>query len=363
MRKIAVIWICSLLVLSFKPVRADDSALSGIAGGAVSPMEQHPSVRMVNEKVDIRLGKNGATVKCLFTFKNEGPACSVLMGFPERVWASGDASAFGRLQHFVSYVDGKKAIIDYRPAARNKEGYQYREDYTSWYVKKVKFARNQTRKVTDEYFCRYGSHAQVESTTLPAQFVTYVLKTGANWKGPIGTAVITVDATHAVSFMDIKPPAHSVKVGDKHWIWTAKNLEPKEDFQVDLYPRYPLLNGRLIGGGYWWPMEMNAGNLMVSTEFLTQLGGEVDVKKQTCTVQYGKHTLFMKNGDREAMLDSKPVMLSVPIWVRNNSDTCTMPLVSVVKLLGGKVSKDTKTGRLNVRLTDLHPKSEPNASP
>jgi hypothetical protein len=58
----------------------------------------------------------------------------------------------------------------------------------------------------------------------------------------------------------------------------------------------------------------------------------------------------MKQGDLHGLLDSKHVTLAESVVVTHGE--CQIPLASVVQILGGKVTKDKKTGRLNVHLKE-----------
>jgi hypothetical protein len=284
------------------------------------------------------------------------------MGFPECQWAGGEGGLFGGLQQFVSYVDGKKVEVKHRfPAKSNSHGEG--DAYTSWYVKRVDFALGQTRTVENDYFSRYGR--SFLEATLEEQMFTYVLMTGATWKGTIGEIAINVDATRLGNIRDIELPKGCIKAAHHQWKWVARDVEPKKDFCINLRPRIPLLNGGKTSDACdpsWSRLEDPHGIAMIGSGFISAVGGEeeTDLKKRTCTIRYNGHTLMMKEGTLKAMLDSKAVSLPISIEMPHRYEEGTtqesmVPLVSVVQWFGGSVTTDKKTGRLNVNLKDRNP--------
>ncbi len=71
---------------------------------------KHPTVRMVDEVIHIRIGKTEMTADCRFTFKNEGNAASVRIGFPDHdsdPYLDPKKGIQSIYRSFKSYVDGK----------------------------------------------------------------------------------------------------------------------------------------------------------------------------------------------------------------------------------------------------------------
>jgi hypothetical protein len=141
-----------LLGSSHLNVFADDAALEAV-GGNLSPMKGHPAIRMVGEEVHIKLpdGK----VEARFVFKNEGPATTITIGFPEQ----GKDTMPRRPSHLVSFkswVDGKlvstKQVFTEKPEDGGNDYY-----YKSWWIKKVPFAKGQTLTIEPISKVRFGS--------------------------------------------------------------------------------------------------------------------------------------------------------------------------------------------------------------
>ena len=215
-----------LLLCLAIPAAANDTAMQG-AGGAIQPMRQHSSVRMVSERVDVKLrGAARARVRCEFVFRNEGKTAVVKMGFP--AYASGDVRPLDKsdLWNFRSLVDGKPVkttFVKAKPVSK-----QVVPEYEAWYVKVVPFKAGQTRTVVDTYGGRLGESAY-GAGAIGKSFL-YILETGKNWKGTIGKAVITVDASNpppGVRFKSASPKGYARR-GNK-FVWTLKDFEPVKD--------------------------------------------------------------------------------------------------------------------------------------
>ncbi|MDO8684794.1 MAG: DUF4424 family protein [Armatimonadota bacterium] len=219
--------ILSVLLLPL-PIFANDTAMIG-AGGTVEPMRQHDSIRLIKERVDVRLmGLRPAKVRCEFLFKNEGKSpVTVKMGFP--VHASGDVRPIKstNLRNFRSYVDGKPIKTRFAQARPTTES-----QYKAWYVKNVSFAPGQTRKVVDIYGSPLGD-AFIRTNRID-HFFHYILTTGRNWKGPIGEAVIAVDISYMPKgyVLEAARPNNYFLRGSR-LTWTMRNFEPNENIGLD----------------------------------------------------------------------------------------------------------------------------------
>jgi hypothetical protein len=149
--------------------------------GAPKLMKGHPSVRMVDERVLISIKRKTMVVDCTFRFKNEGPAGTVRMGFPDYDSGVDDVKTTKTtFAYFKSYVDGKRHQTRF-----------LRGDFKAWQVKDVAFRQGQLRTVRNVYEVQLGA-ARVGSEGGMAYEAHYVLETGASWKGEIGKTEIVV---------------------------------------------------------------------------------------------------------------------------------------------------------------------------
>jgi hypothetical protein len=172
--------------------RANDSAIEGAGGSPIAigsiqkvqPLKgEHRSIRMLRETVDMTLGEQSYEVIANFVFRNEGAATTVLMGFPEG--AGGDID-FGPLEkrsayrNFATWVDGRRAPVR-RIVAKQAE---YDFDFDAYWVKSVRFARGQTRRVRVSYRAPVG-------TSVGFDYIYYDF-TGGNWKGKVADSRLTI---------------------------------------------------------------------------------------------------------------------------------------------------------------------------
>jgi hypothetical protein len=170
---------------------------------------------MVRERVDMAVGATYTVVDCRFVFHNDGPACSVRMGFPDegdgsyqtdvRMSAT-DADSpppktgvpYTCFYWFHSFVDGKP-VPTHPVWAKEKEGL-----VISWHTKTVHFAAGQTRVVRDRY--KQGSGMAAALGTGYIGITYYTMHTGSSWKGRIGDAIVRVH------FLDRRGPMHPISL-------------------------------------------------------------------------------------------------------------------------------------------------------
>ncbi len=282
---------CALTVLlvSLSVVAcANDAAVRGV-GGAVAPMDSHPSIRMVREKVDARIGRDDVKVRCEFVFKNEGPATTVKMGFPE--WSWGDSArpiVTTEFKSFKSWVDGKPVGTKLIPSAKGQS-----MEYEAWHVKDVRFGANQTRTVVDECISSLGGDS------MGASFFSYVLRTGKSWKGKIGKAVVTVDASGVDSFYKIMPSHDKGYVQKGSTIvWSARDFEPSDNIHVHMEPWKLWVGDDGIYVGISDPRLFGEKGIAVAHVLrLEDIEGckvAWDSARKECLVSYRGHSLRMK---------------------------------------------------------------------
>jgi hypothetical protein len=275
-------WILTtlFLLLSLNAVQADDGSSSLISGGASVAVTPHPSVRMVREEVQVQLYPDKALVHCQFIFKNDGKACSVKMGFPEEKQASGDTGKLFRMWGFKSWVDG--TLVQTRRVQMVRGHQNAFNSYQALYLKEVSFKSGQVRTVVDEYTTELGDMGWIFSPYCEYRLFTYVLKTGATWKGSIGEAEIKVDYSHLPFLYHVKPElAGSVRRG-KSLIWILKNIEPKEDVSIILEKRGPKLNGKTIPGDSWSPYIVREGVLRSVQALFMSCAELLNISKMVC---------------------------------------------------------------------------------
>ena len=182
----------SLLVIAstVNPSFADDGGIS--FGGSPHLLNGHKSVSMRAENIRIDVHDQIINVDCKFVFHNDGPTCTVRMGFPdEGLGAAEPYQGFpvptgpklkATFKSYVSYVGGKRVPTSVVPT---------NDRALYWHAKTVTFPAHKDCIVRDVYTLPPG--AQVTSGNGMYKQTSYILHTGASWHGPIRNAEIAVN--------------------------------------------------------------------------------------------------------------------------------------------------------------------------
>lgn len=186
-----------LLMIGFAAVAAaNDSAIQGTGGTPavlssiqkVQPLKgEHPSVRMVRERVAMVVQADYYDVIADFVFQNVGEACIVLMGFPEGASGDTDFSALRKktaYQKFETFVDGEK--VQARRIVANDPEEDF--DFDAYWVKRVNFEAGQSRRVRVTYSAPLGRNSMGE------RYVYYDF-TGGNWRDLVAESLLTIHFT------------------------------------------------------------------------------------------------------------------------------------------------------------------------
>ncbi len=215
----AVLYLAAAILLTAH-LFADDYS-SAVDGDQIIPVESR-DIRMASERVDIAAewpieGHYGMLyhVDAEFILVNEsGKPQSILVSFP----GDDDVKGFSRT------VDGKAVEFVRYESKDQPQVYAF--------TSRIDFAAGQTRKVR----VRYLGVADSEGSW------SYILKTGAHWKGTIGEAVVSVhfppdapsvggnDSWETAEDLRLSPANYTVK--DRTVTWTFKDFKPAEDVLV-----------------------------------------------------------------------------------------------------------------------------------
>jgi hypothetical protein len=244
-----------VFIWAFCAAWADDGASSGLTG-SVQLLDSHPTIRMVSEVVRVSLPK--AKVRASFVFRNEGPATTVRMAFPEEGYGdvTTPTSQGDSFEFFRSYVDGKRVKVT-RVVDKERTG---EAEYHVWWVKRVHFGRGQTRRVVCEYEgggsrSSYGWYGW-----------SYTLKTGASWKGTIGRARIICDIRGLEPYCRLKIRPAGYRRRGNTVVWDFRNFKPKKDIDFSWQTAFldvvvngmPITRHRSKGKVYdidWWSAD------------------------------------------------------------------------------------------------------------
>lgn len=194
-------------------------------GKAIQPLRDVP-VQMVSEDVEISLFSTMVWVDCLFTPRNEGKTDTIEVGFP-RGW-EGDLMEFRAKNASITGVYTVETIAQ-DPAW---DGEDRRGELPWWKVFKVPFeSTDQTVKVKNSY----GTYLRPrEPKYLDDLAFTYIMKTGALWKGNIEDARVTISLRNVPfdQVTSISPEGYTREGNDI--IWRFQNFKPDRDIEISI---------------------------------------------------------------------------------------------------------------------------------
>ena len=358
---------------------ANDTMMVG-TGGSLRPMTgEHKSIRMVREWVRMDVHPTYYDVSVQFVFRNDGPATTVQMGFPE--FNSGGMSRdFYRnrsgYKWFHTSIDGRRVPAKRVYVEDPKEEFQQK----AYWVKTVDFSRNQERVIRVDYRSDGGEDS------MGGRYAEYNF-TGKNWAGTVDeSSIAVVMHTPGVYYMRNVPPG-TTRVGNRFSNrWT--NWQAEMPFGLVYAPTYQgamLLQGDALGfqprneffieqpgrtpSPAWAPdVIVLKGTAFVRMQSLRDfLDGQArkkgrsittsktwDPKTNTVTLVTSEHQLVFRVGEREMKVDGRAVALSAaPFRMPRNqySDPgIYVPLKPVADALGGTVSVDAETRTVRLDL-------------
>jgi hypothetical protein len=338
----ATVLAASITILFASLSLANDSAM-GSVGGTLAPMDEHPSIRLVFEQIDVTQKRVSAKVTCTFVFKNEGEATIVKMGFPE---VRDEGNPLGEFEGFRSRIDGK--TVEVKPTAWVSEpgGFTGRR----WWVKTVRFGRGETRVVENSYSSRTGTDSH------GVRFFHYELKTGKNWSGPIGRALITIDTAAVRDHQTFDPEPADCTVEDNCFTWTFTEFEPAEDIRLTYYESYDnfFVDGerrRDYGGALPRAPRIEDGVLTGGPSNLHELF-DLDVtvseEGQALTISGCGTTVRLTAGSTTAFVNDEALVLPRAPELRDrlgwqNGQVMVFPLAPVARAFGATVWLDPET--------------------
>jgi hypothetical protein len=245
------------IFISYAAIAFCDDGSYYLAGnsGAVIPVK-NDAIAMEKEDIKINIGiqkwdRVSADYDCMFYFANtSNKTQTALIGFPHKLNAqvSWDYTDNGRMVttptdtpvcDFYFYVDGKKKPFSPMPVKGNpdlKDVPAYDVIYTTEVVfepKEKKIIRNTFRM----YYFLQG-YPSPDPMHIPHGFntITYILKTGLTWKGPIGVADIRVIFDTPKDFLSFRanPDDYRIEENPEQIHYHYINFSPKSDIAVTL---------------------------------------------------------------------------------------------------------------------------------
>ena len=257
----------SLLAIIFlaTTASADDASL-GRVGENVQPIF-NTRVEMLAEDVRVKVTPERSFVEAVFIFRNNGPAATVLVGFPEEEILDG-REGFGddtELHDFKAFIDGKEVPVQ-KKKGLVPEINPRSIDYPSWYTWEVEFAEGQIRELRNTYWVKnlYWSNGEV--------LAGYILTTGSTWEGSIGHARVTFEMQDILPYRLRAIIPGNYRFEGHNLVWEWWDFDPDTNIEVIFDNRglLPFVQQALPpeAADQWW-QKITAGKYL---EVLQEIG-------------------------------------------------------------------------------------------
>ncbi|MFH1117091.1 MAG: hypothetical protein V1792_24500 [Pseudomonadota bacterium] len=212
--------------------QADLGPLLMLRGGVVAPKAPHQSIRLESQDVTIRLGKTGYLVNAVFHFRNTGQTGTEWVGFPKKRVNEGYSNGDSDFLRFDTWVDGMKTAVKQErdlSAAEDRSPGLRRDN--SWMVHHVTFPGHGNTTIRCVYEAAYDFGFKTKA-------MSYLYGTGAFWKGRVGSAVFTIDATDVGGtkniFVEFRSAPSVRRLGANALRYEIHDFEPRPEAQVDV---------------------------------------------------------------------------------------------------------------------------------
>jgi hypothetical protein len=239
--KIAII----ILTLCLHTNLFADIAPHPIKAKSISPKDQ-TSIRMESEKVIIDLYNDSSVVKCLFIMKNLGEKEKLQIGFPEMSFHYyRQKSKVDEANRFQVKENGKTLKFAFSDSLRYNEEYRKKVETfqikEEWYLWESEFKQGESKTIEVQYSLPFGMLYKTNE-----RFFTYLLSTGANWKGTIGKAEIIVHLKDIEMDSLISNQPDNCEINNRQLKWTFLDFEPtpNDDIKINYNSSKILYSGK-----------------------------------------------------------------------------------------------------------------------
>lgn len=210
---------CVLLAAWAAPTRADDSQV-GQAGATVFPVETS-DVSMVSERIAV---DEVMHIVCEYGFLNSGPTRVLTIGFPQPTFGTAEGRGEADLPITDFRVWDGDRELEVRTVRGSPGPNAPPPGYPEFKVFDVEFPHAERKTIRHEY--QYTPDS--ENSGMQKRF-RFILKTGALWKGPIGTFTFTVDGLHTFLIDRASLSLPGAAIGDRQISWNLADLNPTQD--------------------------------------------------------------------------------------------------------------------------------------
>ncbi len=193
------------------------------------------SVRMESEKVVIDLYNDSSVVKCSFNMKNLGEYEKLQIGFPEMDFYHYHLiSESEKLNRFEVKENGKAIKFYLSDSLKNNKEFRRKIDsyqiIQDWYLWDGEFEKGESKTIEVQYSLPFGMLYKSNK-----RFFTYLLSTGANWKGTIGKAEIIINLKDIAMDSIISQQPNGSVIGNNQLTWTFLDFEPTTNNDIKVY--------------------------------------------------------------------------------------------------------------------------------
>lgn len=154
------------------------------------------TVSMKREVVRLRISRHVIHADCSFEFQNDGPECTVRMGFPDSTTLPNSGKhgkLHGSFLTYARFVDGNKiATEEVEGSAATKDD----DLFYLWHASEVRFDAGGERNIRETYSLTPGVAEVADNCALKT--ASYLLHTGSSWHGNIDAADVYVTFDHGV---------------------------------------------------------------------------------------------------------------------------------------------------------------------
>jgi hypothetical protein len=219
-----------------------------VCADVATPRPQWTKVRMASEEVTITLSETKVKVEAVFNMHNTGEASKVRFGYPLGLFEK-------KLNDFKVFV-GDEQVTDVKTQKQTEkkrpsmmigrggkqknsvqaEPYRFGGPYKEWKVFDVAFSSDEKKVVKVTYWVEPASLKDEEKGDV--LFYSYILKTGATWKGKIDTAVLKVklDGVSPKKIVQALPKGAVKSKNGTVLTWMLKDIKPDKDIEITFKP-------------------------------------------------------------------------------------------------------------------------------
>jgi hypothetical protein len=206
---------------------SNDSGIRAIGGTWVLIKGEHPSIQMEKETIDMNIYQEYYDVIAKFTFKNNGDACDVYMGFPESGY--GDMGGiFDTTTAFLSFSTSVDGVTVKAKREYVKGEYESWDEYRAYWIKQVSFKAGETKKIIVKYRSPLGAGISAFYNGTD-NFVRYTFS-GGNWQGKVLESKLNIYFHMPVEIR--KDEKFLIKKELDHYTYYRTNWEAEEFFGI-----------------------------------------------------------------------------------------------------------------------------------